>query len=69
MKLSKQAIGMIEGSGRAMNLLAAKFDCSESTVRRWIKNNEPDSILTTKSAIKIIKEHTSLKEVEILVEA
>lgn len=69
MKLSKQAIKLITGSGRVMNLLAVQFDCSESTIRRWINNNEPDSLLTTKSALKIIKEQTSLRESEILTQS
>jgi len=64
MKLTKKAIERINGGGRVMNLIAAEMDCTESTVRRWIKNN--DDMLTTAAVLKIIKEETGLNDTQIL---
>lgn len=66
MKISKTAIDKMEGSGRLMNLIAAEVDKTESTVRRWIANNDP--MLTTASVLEIICRETGLSRDQVLTE-
>jgi hypothetical protein len=65
LKISAKALKMIlEGNTRAF--LCAALDVSYHTMNRWIRDNEPDSRLTTISALKVIEEQTGLKQSEIL---
>ncbi len=67
MELTKKALNAISGSSRIMNLIAAELDCSESTIRRWIHQN--NEALTMAVPLKIIKKETGLSEKEILTES
>jgi hypothetical protein len=64
MKLSNSAIEAIKGNPRIMNLIAAEMECTESTVRRWINNNDDE--LTKAVPLQIIREETGLTDDEIL---
>lgn len=67
MELTKKCLDLIEGNSRIRNLIALDQECSESAVRRWIKENTDD--LTKASILKIIREETGLTDAEILTES
>lgn len=66
MKLTNQALEAIAEKGRIRNLIAAEFDCSEATVRRWAEKNESDNDLTKRKALEIIARETGLTDDQIL---
>lgn len=65
MKLSKEAITQVAGNSRVRNLLAAEFNKSEATIRRWIDGNHP--MLTTEASLRVIENETGLTRKKILV--
>lgn len=69
MKLTNQAIEALNEKGYIRNLIAAELNCSESSVRRWVNDNEENNDLTKKKALDIISRETGLSETEILTEA
>jgi hypothetical protein len=66
MILNKGVLGMLEASQKIRNLIAAACDVSEQSVRRWVSDN--NVMLTTASALKVIREETGLKDSQILEE-
>lgn len=65
MKLSQQAINALKNNKRARARLQLEFDKSEYTINRYIADN--DIMLTTASALVIIREETGMKNNQILV--
>lgn len=65
MKLSDEAQKKAEQNQSVLSLLSLQFSCSESTIRRWIKNN--DVILTTPDAVKIISKEIKIAPAKLLV--
>lgn len=63
MKLTNKAKTVIDKDRRIFNLLAAEFDKSETTIRRWISSD--NLLLTTPKAIKILTKELGLKESEL----
>lgn len=47
--------------------LANALKCSDNTINRHIRDNEPNGDLTKKIAVEVIRKNTGLKEAEILV--
>lgn len=66
MKLTSTAIDAINEKGYIRNLVAVALDTSESSVRRWVNENEENNDLTKKKALDIISRETGLSETEIL---
>ena len=64
MTISEKAHKMILNDVKTEANLMLAFNKSHKTVQRWIKNNKP--MLTTSTAIKVIKESTGLTEKQIL---
>lgn len=67
MELTSKTLAIIKESQRIKSLLALENGCSESTIYRWIIENNP--MLTTASSLKIIREETGLTDRQILTEA
>lgn len=61
MKLSKRAIKAINVP-KVRNLLALALGCTDQTVTRYIKDNEPNGDLTKVVALEIIKRETKLSD-------
>lgn len=68
MQITNEAITAIACSNRIKNLLAAEFDCSEQTIKNWLKANADNGDLTKKKAVEIISSQTGLTEEQILTE-
>lgn len=66
MELTKKALDKIRSNPIVKNQIAIALRCSEGTVRRWIINN--DEMLTTASALTIIRKATRLSDNQILQE-
>lgn len=64
MKLSTAALNSFETHKTLKNLIAAKMERSEATVRRWVDENNP--MLTTEAVLQIIESETGLKRSKIL---
>lgn len=63
MKLTNKAKTVIINDRRIFNVLAAEFQRSETTIRRWISSD--NLLLTTPKAIKILTKELGLKESEL----
>jgi hypothetical protein len=66
MRIRKSVIKLMKGNSRIMSFLCLEFEKSESSIRRWIDNNNP--MLTTFAALRIIRQETGLTDKEILIE-
>ncbi len=64
MVLTSKALAEIKGSTRLKNLLALELDRSVHTIEKWIKEN--DQMLTTASALEVIRKETGLTDEQIL---
>jgi len=61
MKLTEKAIELLTETGALRLNIALLMDCSESTVRRWINENEPNGDLTKFEVIQLIRKETGLQ--------
>lgn len=66
MKLSHIAWLAVKGSKGIVSKLSIALECSEASVRRYIRENSDD--LTKAAALKIIREETGLDDSQILEE-
>lgn len=66
MILTNAALDTINKNMVCKNRLALEMDKSQYTIQRWINTN--DEMLTTASALKVIREETGLSDDEILTE-
>lgn len=64
MELTSKTLAIIRESQRIKSLLALENDCSESTINRWIAEN--NAMLTTASSLKILREETGLTDKQML---
>lgn len=64
MVLTEAARLAVKGNQNLRNRLAYELKKSAITIDRWIRDN--DIMLTTASALKIIKEETNLQDADIL---
>ena len=64
--LTKKAIKNISGNDELKLAIAKTTGRSFRTVERWLGENNP--LLTLSSVLNVIKQHTGLKESEILTE-
>lgn len=64
MELTSRTLAIIKDSQRIKSLLCLENDCSESTINRWIKENDP--MLTTASSLKILRDETGLTDKQML---
>lgn len=64
MILTSKALAEIKSNTRLKNLLALELDRSVHTIEKWIKDN--DEMLTTASALEVIRKETGLTDSEIL---
>lgn len=65
MKLTKEALKIINQSNMVKGKLADLFDKSHQTIQRWVDNN--DIMLTHSGALAIYKEDLSLDETQIII--
>ena len=66
MKLTQKAIDKILESKNTRASLCDEFNCSYHTMQRWVRDNKNNGELTTFAALKIILEHTRMKQEQIL---
>lgn len=64
MELTTKTLAIIRESQRIKSLLALENDCSESTINRWIIEN--NAMLTTASSLKILRDETGLTDKQML---
>ncbi|OLY94801.1 hypothetical protein [Cnuella takakiae] len=64
MKLTQLALGAIRNNKRVRARLQLELDRSEYTINRYVQEN--DIMLTTATALKIIREETGLTTKQIL---
>ena len=64
MKLSKKALMAIRENKRCRNRLQLELERNQATIYRWLDNN--DVMLTTATALQIIREETGLDDSQIL---
>lgn len=69
MELTKKCLSLIEGNSKIRNLIAAALGVTESSVRRWLDGKSNHEMLTTASALKVIREETGLTDDQILMES
>jgi hypothetical protein len=65
MKLTKRALAAIKDA-KVRRELQATLDCTEQTIIRYIKTNDPNGPLTTAGALQTIKKETGLTDKQIL---
>ena len=66
MQLTEQAIKAVRESVECRREIQYQLEVSQSTMYRWLDENEMDGKLTTARALGIIRETTGLKDNEIL---
>lgn len=66
MKLTQKAIDAIRNNKRARARLQLDLDKSEYTINKYIADNEVNSMLTTATALQVIRQETGLSDSEIL---
>lgn len=64
MQISELAISKIRGNNKAINALGYAFDRGYKTIENWLEGR--NIILTTPTAVEIIKKETGLTDKEIL---
>lgn len=67
MELSTKALEFLRGDKRVRTLLALEMDKHMDTIERWVKNNDP--MLTTASALQVIREHSGMQDEDLLTSA
>lgn len=65
--IKQEVIDQVKGSTKAKTRLAYEFNKHQSTIDRWLEEN--NIALTTPMAVKAISEETGTPESEILTEA
>ncbi len=65
MKLTKRALAAIKDT-KVRRELQVTLDCTEQTIIRYIKVNEPNGPLTTAGALQTIRKETGLSDKQIL---
>ena len=68
MKISEKAIDKINTGTRCISRLAYIMNRHSTTIERWLKDNEPNGLLTTETCLKVIEQETGLSRNEILTE-
>lgn len=66
MQLTEQAIKAVRESVECRREIQYQLEVSQSTMYRWLDENEMDGKLTTARVLGIIRETTGLKDEEIL---
>lgn len=64
MKITDKVIEAIKANQRLISLLALEFDCTETTVRRYL--DRKDNMLTTAAAMRLISDETGIKQDKLL---
>lgn len=66
MKLTEEALKAIRASGPCKRELIHKLETSNTSLYRWLDENEENGKLTTVLAVNIISEHCSMTQDQIL---
>lgn len=65
MKLTEKSIGLLMNDISLRNKIAILLKCSESTVRRWINENEQSGSMTKFEVVQFLKKYTKLEQSEL----
>ena len=65
MKLTQKAIDKLMNDISLRHRVAITLECSESTVRRWIRENEQSGDLTKFEVVKLLVKETKLSVSEL----